>query len=45
MTTYTCESCKAPVTIVNGTPVRTCKCTAPIVASLRATVTGKGGVQ
>lgn len=45
MTTYACQCCNAPVTMVNGTPVKTCKCSAPIIASLRATVTGKGGVQ
>lgn len=45
MTTYTCKACCAPANLVNGSVVRTCNCTAPIVASIQAVARGAGGVQ
>lgn len=45
MPIYACKCCNAPAALVNGTLVRTCACTAPVVASMKAVARGAGGVQ
>lgn len=45
MTLYTCQSCKAPAAVLNGVVQRSCACTAPVVAHLKAVATGQGGVK
>ena len=45
MTTFSCKSCNAPVTLVNGGLVKTCACHAPVVANMTAVARGAGGVK
>ena len=41
---YRCSKCQAPVVVLPGLVVRQCECAAPIIAEMRATMAGKGGV-
>lgn len=41
---YFCGGCGKPVLIVNQLTVRHCECKAPIIASMRAPLAGRGGL-
>lgn len=43
MTTYSCQACSAPAIVINGSVIRGCTCTAPIIANIKAHATGTGG--
>lgn len=44
MTVYKCMKCDAPVSVVNGVVVKTCTCTAGIIAYIKASARGVGAV-
>jgi hypothetical protein len=45
VTTYQCAACAAPAKVEAGVIVRTCACQAPVLANLKATATGQGGIK
>jgi hypothetical protein len=45
MTTYTCQQCNKPARVEGGAVVRSCTCTAPVIANLTATATGTGNMK
>ena len=42
---FTCKECGKPAAVVDGKPVRSCKCEGAILAHLRAHAGGAGGVK
>lgn len=42
---YRCGACSLAVVLVDGKLVRACSCTAPVVAEMRATMAGTGGLK
>jgi len=44
MTTYECKECGKPVEVKNGTLVRMCGHSGPILANIKATATGESQV-
>jgi DNA-directed RNA polymerase subunit RPC12/RpoP len=45
MTVYRCAHCSAPAKVEAGVVVRTCACSAKVIADLKAKATGAGGVK
>lgn len=43
-TGYACSACAAPALVVSGKLVRSCEHSAPVLASMNATVSQHGGV-
>lgn len=44
MSGYTCKACGKPAGVVRGSVVRSCQCSAPVVAHMSAEVSQDGGI-
>ena len=41
---YYCKKCKLAVIVIKGDVIKACNCKAPIIGTLKASMTGKGGM-
>jgi hypothetical protein len=42
---YTCSKCGLAVIVFNGEVIKACHCEAPIIANMKATAKGVGGLK
>lgn len=42
---YKCSKCELGAMVLNGELIKFCKCKAPVIANLDASVEGRGGVK